>query len=88
MGSDLSVLACESGKGCELFFFPRLRDVLMQHLTRQPKVVRFRGLRRCVKQLVGAQRWTLRCRELRDEIVAYVRQCVTAHPVEIAIVVE
>src|SRR4051812_46195727 len=24
--SDLRQLACESGKGCELFFFPRLRD--------------------------------------------------------------
>ena len=31
-------------------------------------MVRFRGLRRCVKQLVGARRWGLRCQNLKEEI--------------------
>jgi len=30
--SDLRKLACESGKGFELVFFPRLRDELRQQL--------------------------------------------------------
>ena len=30
--SDLSRLASESGEGCELFFFPRLRDELREQL--------------------------------------------------------
>lgn len=88
--SDLGALACESGKGCELFFFPRLREELARHLEKQPRVVRFRGLRRCVKQLVGARRWTPRCQDLKDEIVQYLRTCVSAEPpaAEMALVVE
>ena len=53
----------ESGQGRELFFFPRLRDELQRHLQQAPRVLRFRGLRGCVKQLTGARRWSLRCRD-------------------------
>lgn len=73
--SDLGRLACECGKGCELFFFPRLKEEMRQQLLRQPNVVHFSGLRRCVKQLVGAQRWTARCQSLKEEIVDFLRQC-------------
>jgi len=76
--SDLRQLACESGKGCELFFFPRLRDELRQQLLRGPEVLHFDGLRSCVKQLTGAQRWSPRCRLLHDQIVAFLRNCFTA----------
>ena len=88
--SDLSRLAVESGQGCELFFFPRLRAELRQHLQRAPRVLRFRGLRGCVKQLVGARRWSLRCRTLEGQIVAYLRECLSAEsgPAEFALVVE
>ena len=88
--SDLSRLACESGQGCELFFFPRLRAELRQHLQRAPRVLRFHGLRGCVKQLVGARRWSLRCRTLEGQIVAYLRECLSAEsgPAEFALVVE
>jgi hypothetical protein len=75
--SDLGQLACESGKGFELFFFPRLRDELRQQLLQEPQVVHFRGLRRCVKQLTGARRWSPRCQSLHDQIVDFLRNCFT-----------
>jgi len=76
--SDLRQLACESGKGFELAFFPRLRDELRQQLNQAPQIVRFTGLRSCVKQLSGARRWTGRCQRLNDQIVEFLRHCLTA----------
>jgi hypothetical protein len=78
MKSDLRRLACESGKGFELFFFPRLRDELRQQLMRDPQVLHFRGLRSCVKQLTGARRWSPRCQTLQDQIVEFLRNCFTS----------
>lgn len=78
--SDLRQLACESGKGFELAFFPRLRDELRQQLTQAPDMVRFTGLRSCVKQLSGARRWTHRCQRLNDQIVEYLRHCLSTEP--------
>jgi hypothetical protein len=75
--SDLRRLVYESGNGCELFFFPRLRNELRQQLQQAPRVVRFRGLRGCVKQLAGARRWCARCRTLHDQIVDFLRNCLT-----------
>ena len=88
--SDLRKLACESGKGFELFFFPRLRDELRQQLLREPEVLHFRGLRSCVKQLTGARRWSRRCQKLEDQIVEYLRNCFTteANPPHCALLVE
>jgi hypothetical protein len=88
--SDLSGLARESGQGYELFFFPRLRAELRQQLQRAPRVLRFRGLRSCVKQLVSAQRWSPRCRALEGQIVSYLRECLSAEggPAEFALLVE
>jgi hypothetical protein len=76
--SDLRLLACESGKGFELFFFPRLRDELRQQLLQEPEVLHFRGLRSCVKQLTGARRWSPRCQTLQDQIVEFLRNCFTS----------
>ena len=61
-----------------------------EHLRQAPRVLRFRGLRGCVKQLTGARRWSLRCQSLEGEIVAYLRQCLSAEPApkEFALVVE
>lgn len=75
--SDLRRLAAEPGICCELFFFPRLRDELRHQLGRAPRVVRFRGLRGCVKQLAGAQRWCGRCRTMHEQVVDYLRNCFT-----------
>jgi len=80
--SDLRELACESGKGFELAFFPRLREELRQQLNRSPQVVRFKGLRSCVKQLAGARRWTGRCQCLSDQIVDYLRHCLSHDPAQ------
>jgi hypothetical protein len=73
--SDLRLLAYD---GCELFFFNRLRDELRQQLQRAPQMVRFRGLRCCVKQLAGVRRWTARCQTLHDQIVDFLRHCLWA----------
>ncbi len=90
--SDLCRLACESGKGCELFFFPRLREELRDRLKAKPKVLRFQGLRRCVKQLIGARRWSQRCTTLQEQIVQFLRECFEAEAKqdgqEFALVVE
>ena len=87
---DLCRLAHESGQGCELVFFPRLRAELQRHLRQSPRVLRFRGLRGCVKQLTGARRWSPRCQTLEGEIVDYLRECLSAEPAlaEFAMLVE
>ncbi len=88
--ADLGLMARESGGSFELLFFPRLRDELRAQLRHSPRVLRFRGLRGCVKQLAGARRWSVRCEKLRDHIVDYLRQCLTAEPesTDCALVVE
>ncbi len=78
--ADLLMLARESGESRELFFFPRLRGELRAQLRRTPRLVRFRGLRGCVKQLAGARRWSLRCERLEEQIVEYLRGCLGAEP--------
>ena len=89
-GTDLGRLARDSGDSLELFFFPRLRDELRTQLRQSPRVVRFHGLRRCVKQLASARRWSRRCEKMQDQIVDYLRGCLTAEPEqsECALVVE
>lgn len=74
---DLLELA-ESGAGCELLFFPRLRDELRSRLQDSPELLRFSGLRNCVKCLAGAERWCSRCRRLHEQIIAFVRHCLSA----------
>ncbi len=88
--TDLGLMAQESGGSFELFFFPRLRDELRAQLRHSPRVLRFRGLRGCVKQLAGARRWSGRCEKMRDHIIEYLRQCLTAEsePTDCALVVE
>jgi hypothetical protein len=78
--ADLLLLARESGENRELFFFPRLRGELRTQLQSTPRLVRFCGLRKCVKQLAGARRWSARCELLQDQIVEYLRGCLTAEP--------
>ena len=76
--ADLLRLARDSDKGFELSFFPRLRDELRRHLKEEPRLLRFRGLRSCVKLLVGTTRWSARCQNLQDQIVDYLRTCLDA----------
>ena len=78
--ADLGLLARESADSLELFFFPRLRNELRLQLRQSPRVMRFRGLRGCVKQLARAQRWSNRCEKMQEQIVEYLRGCLTAEP--------
>ncbi len=80
--ADLRQLARESGDARELSFFPRLRDELRLQLQQSPRIVRFRGLRGCVKHLAGARRWSPRCQSLHDQIVTFLRECLGAEPGE------
>lgn len=76
--SDLWRLAREAAPGCELVFFSRLRSELRQQLRERPRLLRFRGLRACVKEMARAQRWSTRCRKLEEQIVSYLRECAGA----------
>jgi hypothetical protein len=88
--TDLARLVREAGDSLELFFFPRLRRELRSQLRQSPRLVRFRGLRGCVKQIAGARRWSSRCERLEDQIISYLRECLTAETAQpdCALVVE
>ena len=64
--------------GLELLFYQRLRDELRRQLQPAPRVIRFHGLRDCVKQLAGAKRWNGRCQGLSDQIVEFLRTSLRA----------
>jgi hypothetical protein len=76
--TDLRRLALDAAGNLELFFFPRLRDELRTSLRQSPRVLHFHGLRGCAKQLAGARRWSPRCQEVQDQIVEFLRGCLTA----------
>jgi hypothetical protein len=78
--TDLRSFAGESADSLELFFFPRLRHELRQQLRQSPRMLRFRGLRGCVKQLAGARRWSARCEKIQEQVVGFLRECLTAEP--------
>lgn len=90
--ADLQQLAADSGEAFELTFFPRLRDEMRTRLQQSPspQMLRFRGLRNCVLQLTGARRWGPRCQTLEEQIVEFLRRCLSAepHPEPCALVVE
>jgi hypothetical protein len=73
--ADLVALAVEAGQTLELDFFPRLRREMRQLLEASPRLVCFRGLRRCAKRFAGASRWCDRSRRVGDEIVHFLRAC-------------
>jgi hypothetical protein len=78
--TDLQDLAGETNQACELFFYSRLRTVVQTQLNGTPVVLRFRGLRGCVKQLTGAKRWSRQCQQLQEQILDYLRTCLNAEP--------
>jgi hypothetical protein len=74
---DLRQLTGESDEAFELAFFTQLRDELRKRLTESPRMLQVRGLRACVKRLLGAKRWSYRCQVLNDQIVDYLRRCLS-----------
>jgi hypothetical protein len=75
--SDLRDLVSATDKSFELAFFALLRAELQAKLTTTPRMIAFNGLRGCVKQLLGAKRWSPRCQTLNDQIVEYLRNCLS-----------
>ncbi|MGC3961568.1 MAG: hypothetical protein QM813_27680 [Verrucomicrobiota bacterium] len=71
---DLQMLAYHAGGGGELAFFPRLRTAVRAQFQLTPRLIRFHGLRDCVKSLLGAERWSPRCDQLRDQIIEFLRR--------------
>jgi hypothetical protein len=88
--SDLCRLARESGDAGELAFFPLLREELRRQVMRGPEVLRFQGLRPCVKEILGVRKWNSKCGGLADQIVVFLRQCLSAEaqPFACALVIE
>jgi hypothetical protein len=79
--SNLNELASNAaGQGFELVFFPQLRQELKSKLDQSPNVLRFHGLRDCVKKLAGADHWNRRCQRLDDQIVDFLRSCWETEP--------
>lgn len=79
--SNLKEMASQAAnEGFELLFFPQLRQELKRQLDQSPNVLRFHGLRPCVKQLAGADRWNRRCQGLHDQIVDFLRSCWETEP--------
>jgi hypothetical protein len=70
----LNDLAARMGAAFELEFFRQLDHELKAASDHRLSVIEVDGLRSCVMQLRGAQRWNAGCRELAEEIVVYVRE--------------
>jgi hypothetical protein len=75
--ADLEKLALESS-AVELVFFLKLRERFHNLLNSSPHLLKFEGLRRCVKQLLGVKHWCRRCERLSDQIVEFLRACLAA----------
>ena len=75
--ADLRQVANTCGKGFELIFYAALRDEVRRGLKTSPEILWFKGLRGCVKDLTGAQRWCRRCEAMSDQIVDFLRGCLS-----------
>ena len=73
--TDLRKLATLANACGELSFFQQLRKEVRVILRRSPNIIQCNGLRDCVKQIVGADRWCSRCRRMHRQIVSYLRTC-------------
>lgn len=69
----LEELVGNSGAGFELDFFRRLDAALTAAADNRLAQLQVSGLRACVMQLRGRQRWSTGCTRLAEEIVEYVR---------------
>ena len=71
--TNLYRLAQDTGYGFELAFFESVKQSIQQLRDCKARVIRFVGLRSCVKLLVGAKNWCKTCQRLNDEIVGFIR---------------
>ena len=85
-GIDLGELA-RAGDDVELGFFKNLRDEFSRQPRDAEEAITFVGLRECVKRLLRAKRWCQRCDRLSDQIVSYLRECLSLHQASRGLVV-
>src|SRR6201982_2807939 len=71
-------IARHAGAGYELAFFDLLEKRITRLLETGADNVELCSLQSCVKQLRGVKTWTRACDALRDEIVCFVRERLTA----------
>ena len=77
--ADLHELAQAAADCGELRFFALLRGEVRRQLYRSScGRLHLRGLRPCVKRLMGAARWSPRCEGMSDRIVDFVRGCLSS----------
>ncbi|MCB1237580.1 MAG: hypothetical protein KDM91_21120 [Verrucomicrobiae bacterium] len=83
---SLADLARRAGAGYELAFFRLLDDRLRASADGGVRTVVCYGLRRAVKQLASAEKWSARCRVLEDEITSHVNRALCGRgPVQITL---
>ena len=76
VGTDLREVA-KASEDFELCFFKQLRDEFQRQTKDSTDVLRFCGLRGCVKRILGAKRWGQRCEYFSDQIVDFLRSCLS-----------
>ncbi len=75
---SLSEVANEAADGYELAFFEILGRRLQELVTPRTTHVELWGLEHCVKRLRSRKIWSRGCDSLREEIVAFVREHISA----------
>lgn len=76
--TDLASLLAWAPESREGAGFAPLRRHLREQLRVRPAVIRYCGLRDCVRRALGVPRWTPRCQRLADQIVGFLRACLQA----------
>jgi hypothetical protein len=71
-------IASEAGAGYELAFFDLLEKRIAALLESGVDNLQFSSLAACVKHLRGVKTWTRACDTLREEIVCFIRERLTA----------
>jgi len=72
-------IAYEAGTGYELAFFDLLEKRINTLIETGVDDLQLCSLQSCVKQLRGVKAWTRACDALREEIVCFVREKLTAN---------
>jgi hypothetical protein len=79
IGADLREIAL-AAEDYELSFFQRLREEFLRQASGSEEVVRFCGLRGCAKQITGAKRWGHACERFSEQVVDFLRNCLSIEP--------
>lgn len=72
--ANLYHMAQEPGCAFELAFFRAVQRATREFKAQRTRLIRFVGLRPCVKLLLGAKNWGKSCQRLSDEIVDFIRR--------------